>query len=446
MAFDSSTARLDMGTAQFDPKTAQLEPERKRPFIPSLDNMLGLPTGEAILNMASGAVAKPLSDIAGLATIPLHAAGIVNTDPEQVQSAVRGGLTYEPRTEGGKYAAENNALALLGKGINWLGDKAANAIAPPQSSGPAQTALGQGVGEAIRQVPMFAGAAASPVTNAAAGAMRGGAESLMQSALKPTLAAQRSGAAESAVNTMLDQGLNVSKGGVATLRDRINYLNDKIAEVINSSSATIDKGAVAGRLQDLVDRYTRQVNPQADVATVENAYNQFLQHPSLAGSQTMPIQTAQQMKQGTYRALGDKAYGELKGADIEAQKTLARGLKEEIASAAPEVRPLNAEESKLITALNVTERRVLMDANKNPAGLGLLTHHPAQFAAFIADRSPLFKSLVARMLNGTSQGTQALSSSSVAPGLLGSTTLLGESKRIPDYIPMGLLGIQGSSQ
>ena len=40
---------------------------------------------------------------------------------------------------------------------------------------------------------------------------------------------------------------------------------------------------------------------------------------------------AQAMKQGTYRALGDKAYGELKGASIEAQKAQARGLKEELA-------------------------------------------------------------------------------------------------------------------
>jgi hypothetical protein len=122
----------------------------------------------------------------------------------------------------------------------------------------------------------------------------------------------------------------------------------------------------------------------------------------------MPVQLAQELKQGTYAALGKKSYGELKGADTEAQKALARGLKEEIATAVPAVSKLNAQESKLLTTLDVTERRVLMEANKNPMGLAWLASHPAAWAAFMADRSGPFKSLAARIVNKNAEAVPQL--------------------------------------
>jgi hypothetical protein len=142
-----------------------------------------------------------------------------------------------------------------------------------------------------------------------------------------------------------------------------------------------------------------------------------MNHPLLTGNE-IPVKLAQELKQGTYKALKDKAYGELKSADIEAQKALAFGLKEEIAKAIPEVQPLNTRESAMLNALSLTERRVLMDANKNPVGLGTLSLSPTHFAMWMADRSPLFKSLVARMLNRGSQGAQAAGEVSPAIGAL----------------------------
>lgn len=120
-----------------------------------------------------------------------------------------------------------------------------------------------------------------------------------------------------------------------------------------------------------------------------------------AAGATMPVQLAQKMKQGTYQVLAKK-YGQIGSADTEAQKGLARGLKEEIAKAVPDVGALNAKESELINALNVSERRALMDMNKNPMGLAGLAHSPAAWAAFMADKSALFKSLAARALNTSS--------------------------------------------
>jgi hypothetical protein len=124
-----------------------------------------------------------------------------------------------------------------------------------------------------------------------------------------------------------------------------------------------------------------------------------------------------------------KKYGQMGGAEVEAQKGLARGLKEEIANAVPEIAGLNAQESKLITTLNVTERRALMEMNKNPMGLASLASNPASWAAFMADKSALFKSLTARMLNSSNSGLRAaapaLENAMAKPVLRNSALVIG---------------------
>ena len=237
----------------------------------------------------------------------------------------------------------------------------------------------------------------------AAPALEAGAKIAMQSALKPTLNNLRSGKAAKAIDTMLEGGFNATPGGVQAMKAEIAKLNDEIVSAISNSPATVDKNAVASRLMDSLKKFSMQVNPNSDVKAIEKAWTEFLDHPVLAGQRTMPVQTAQEMKQATYRALGEKSYGELKGAEVEAQKQLARGLKEEIAAAVPQIAGLNKKESELINALSIAERRALMDGNKNIGGLAWLSHNPSAWAAFMADKSALFKSLVARMLHSGSQ-------------------------------------------
>lgn len=259
-------------------------------------------------------------------------------------------------------------------------------------------AAGTAANVAVQAVPSIA---MGPASKLASPSLQAGARNLMQSAMKPTLEALRTGKAARAIDTMLDEGINVTKGGVEKLRTQIGELNQQIADAIASSPATVDKAKVASELQGTLNKFLNQVNPKADVATIEKAWTEFLSHPLLTGARDIPVQLAQKLKQGTYKALGDKPYGQLNGAEIEAQKTLARGLKEGVAEAVPEVARLNARESDLINALNVAQRRVLMDGNKNPAGLGIL--HPETLALWLADRSPLAKSLLARMMYSGSE-------------------------------------------
>jgi hypothetical protein len=83
----------------------------------------------------------------------------------------------------------------------------------------------------------------------------------------------------------------------------------------------------------------------------------------------MNASDAQAMKQGTYRVLAGK-YGEQGSASVEAQKALARGLKEEIATQFPEIGNLNAQESQLLDLQPVLERAVNRITNQQAIGIG----------------------------------------------------------------------------
>jgi hypothetical protein len=319
-----------------------------------------------------------------------------------VAGALRGGIGGIP---GAAMGALKEVMPAMSKAYDQFAYDAGGKVTELASNAglPAEGAAGVGFAAnvGLQAVPTVLGSVLG--ATALATPMKAGATKLMQSALKPPLADLKTGRAATAIQTMLDEGLNVTKGGVAALREKIGDLNREIvAKLAQSPGSTVDKRKVAGSLKDLSVKVLKQANPQADSAAVRTAWDDFLAHPLLQGGDQIPVQLAQELKQGTYKALGGKAYGELKGVEIEAQKALARGLKDEIASAVPGIAKLNEAESKLLTTLSVAERRILVEANKNPMGLALIAHNPASFAAFLADRSAAFKSILARMMNAGS--------------------------------------------
>jgi hypothetical protein len=388
--------------AKTAPVAGEGDDDKPSLFHTIFGNAVG-PAVEAGLNAGTSMLAKPAADVMGLAAMgrdalrdkPLGNAG-------DFRDQMQRNMTYQPATPAGQQLARYNPLALVGQGVNAVGGGVEQIIAPPGASTGRQM-VGAGVHEGINQLPGFVGAKAPAMGRALEAPLKSSARDMMQSALKPSKAAQKSGDAATAIDTLLDTKTNVSKAGAEGLRTRIDDLNTQIADKIASSKAVIDKQVVADNLKSVLDDFSKQVNPSSDMHTVQAAYDEFLNSPRLNGKNTIPVQLAQEIKQGTYKQLGSKSYGEMKSADITAQKELARGLKEEIAKAVPEVRKLNAEDSKLLKTLPLVEQRVLMDANKNPIGLGWLTTNPTKFAAWIADRSPGFKSVVAHMLNAGSE-------------------------------------------
>ena len=315
----------------------------------------------------------------------------------------------------GAYTKEANDALERGayKAGGAVTDLATKAGASPEVAGGAGLAANVG----IQAIPVVAGGA---LGNPLSAPMKSGAKALMQSAIKPTLKQLKSGDAAKAINTMLNRGYNATEGGMARLKNQISKLNDEIADAIKNSAETVDKGEVGKALLQTFEKFKKQVNPESDLNAIKKAWTEFRNHPLLAGKRDIPVQLAQEMKQGTYKQVAKK-YGELSGADVEAQKALARGLKEQIAAKVPAIKGLNAEEGELINTLNVAERRVLMGMNNNPAGLSLLAGNKAAAAAFMADKSALFKSLLARMMNSSAEPL-ATGAGAAAGGAASATT------------------------
>lgn len=317
-------------------------------------------------------------------------------------------------------------------------------------------AVGGAAGEAAKQLINRARGAQAPATPLEAakdigvqGAVQGAAETVgqglgagmlkaapwvMQSALKPGIKAiarsMRNGeAVPRVVQTLLDEGVNVSPGGVANLNDILTATNADIKAAVASAPGRISPLKATSALTDTARKFADQVNPEADLEAISEAGQQFLNHPRFTGP-TISVPEAQTIKSGTYQQLAGK-YGELSSASGEAQKALARGLKEQIAAEVPGISALNAREGNVIEALQAVSRRAAAAGNRDSVGFAWVTQHPATFLASLIDRSPAAKSLIARGLY-----RQAANVAGIAPQLIrGAIVALAQGDSSPTDAP-----------
>lgn len=140
------------------------QPAKSVTTLPQSEQMIAaakvLP--EPLLAMGSSAILKPIGDIFGTAAIPLHAAGLIQTEPQQVRENIQG-LAYQPKTEIGQAVTEYNPLALIGKGLGAIGNAAADVINPEKED--ATTLRGMAANaarEAATQLPVLAAAKFAP--------------------------------------------------------------------------------------------------------------------------------------------------------------------------------------------------------------------------------------------------------------------------------------------
>lgn len=243
---------------------------------------------------------------------------------------------------------------------------------------------------------------------AKAGLERGG-ERMMQIALKPSKAARQNGDAIKAVKTLLEEGANVSEGGVAKLTDRIDALDNELSQAIQNSQAKLLNTDVLQNLRGIMRKYAAGTLQAKNLDTIRDVANEFLQHPFFKGGSELPVQAAQLMKRQNYAELGDKAFGAglRPQAERDALKALTSGLKEGIERVAPETADINAKMSPLINARDLAQERAMAAANNNLGGIGLL--NPRTLLLSLADRSPLVASLLARFLhNGLAPAAPAV--------------------------------------
>jgi hypothetical protein len=226
-------------------------------------------------------------------------------------------------------------------------------------------------------------------------------EAAYESAMKPPTTISQADR-DAMTQTGLQNSIPVSKAGVEKIGSLVDDLNSKIKATIEADpNRPIDPNAVAARTDATKQRFSNQVNAQPDLNAIENSRLQFLAEqgakPGTAATAPQPTglydaqgrpymdsgapgqpatsapamgaADAQSMKQGTYGVLKGK-FGEQGSAAVEAQKALARGLKEEIASQFPEIDTMNAAESRLLDLQPVLERAVNRISNHQLIGIG----------------------------------------------------------------------------
>jgi hypothetical protein len=248
-------------------------------------------------------------------------------------------------------------------------------------SGDTAGAVGMGVSRALQLTPVVPKAAQTLVRGAQklkAGAQRSALlgrtpQEAYQSALKPS-----TGLTEAERTRVVDTGLvneiPVTAKGLEKLHALLGDANTKIEAVIAADpTRAVNPAAAVQNLRGVRQKFADQVNPRADLKAINASGQEFIdQFRSRKGGavRNIPAEQAQRIKRGTYRALGDKAYGELKGAQIEAQKALARGLKEELARQFPELNDLNKWDSRLLDLEPQLNRAVGRIGNQQGIGIG----------------------------------------------------------------------------
>ena len=353
---------------------------------------------DPILRMGTGMIAKPISDIAGLGAIPLHAMGMIQTDPRQIQQNIQQGMTFEPRTEAGAspYNPLNAIPNAIGSAIDYI--RPNEAQDPASWAGAGQNALREAIPQALGIAGLKYGAQVPIVVGRG---LKSAGERVMQSALNPTPTAKLNGSAAIAAKEMLARDKSVTPAGIESLRTTLDDINAQIANQVQGSSARISEADTFKGIPRLVSDFENQTNNLDDLAAIEKSVNEFKGDRRWQGdapNRYLSIQDAQAIKQGNNVMLRKK-FGQQTEAATETQKAMGWGLKEAIAEAEPLVAGLNAEESRLIPTLDIAERRVLMRAGQNIQGLAALRlSNPAEWANAMADRSPLFQSLLARMM------------------------------------------------
>ena len=296
---------------------------------------------------------NPISGVKGAAQLTRHPIQSYENDAQtrqEIENAASDSFKKGDYAAGMAHALYG-MIPFVGPQLESTGEKfqqGKTAEALGESTGMGLSASAPAIGKAIK-IPAF------PET----------AERLYQSALKPStaLSTERVG---NMVQTGLNNAIPVSDAGVEKLGSLVDDLNDKIkAQISSDPNRPINRLAVATRLGDTADTFKNQVNPAADLNAVQASGDEFMNNqPAM-----IPAADAQAMKTGTYQQI-KKSYGQLSNATVESQKALARGLKEELSNAFPELGGLNAQESQLLGLRPALERAVRRINNQQMIGIG----------------------------------------------------------------------------
>lgn len=269
--------------------------------------------------------------------------------------------------QGAEFMAPMGAVSKATKGAGLvlrMGAEglAAGGVSAVQSGGdPAATVAGTAAGAAGPAVGAALGTAGKAIANS------GVPKKLYQSALKPTWSmAKKDGLAM--LETGLKNEIPVSSEGLDMVQQKIADLQKQITDGVQAhaiAGRAVDSSKVLASLDDLENFYRNTAAPQKSLDTLTGIRNEFQQFHG----QQVPIEKAQQIKINTYQEL-KQSYGDMMSARVEGLKAVTRGLKEQIESVFPEIKGLNAEQSKLLDLDGALARAVFRSQNQQVMGIG----------------------------------------------------------------------------
>lgn len=361
------------------------------------------PMGQQFLDAVEGAGAGLLSTVRGVSQVARKLGAPIPEVPESLTKAPptlagKAGKFVEQAAEfvlpvgaaggaakaakvglAGRAAAEGAAAGLVGAAQSG-GDKGATATAAVAG------AAAPVVGEAFRAALSAIGKSGLP-------------QRLYQGALKPPPGSAKQGVEDirRMVNTGLKEEIRVSGAGLEKLRlttDEINGIISERIKELGANGAQVDPRRVAREVRGLLSEFN-SVNPNASRADILGSAREYIaKHTTTApytkirpgieeeagrfvpeGTgkvktvQPYSVAEAQAEKVATYKDVRS-SYGARSGAWQEAQKSLARGLRQEIENAFPEVKTLNSREGALIQLEAALERALKRDSNREVATFG----------------------------------------------------------------------------
>lgn len=419
-----------------------------------------------LIGQAASAVAHPVDTLKAIGAIPVglyeKAGGPVPAPgPGEVDAAKQVDAMIDHFKQ--RYGSLDRAKeTLYNDPAGFMGDlsmaaggaggalRGTGAVADAAGAARAASVLG-GAGKALGTVEAVTNPLTLPAKVAglvAAPVAEGTADLLRRSALKGGYTVNApAGDVRGAAQAMRESGVPFSDAGVnkvgQALQDLRNAIESRVKDAAQQG-VTVDPNRVQLRGDELMARKGMQVYPTEDVRAVQKVQDTFGQNwPG-----QIPADVAQELKVGSGAANSGK-YGQASVAQIEAEKALTRGLKEELERQIPELGGLNAKQAKLINLEDILGKAVNKYANSGgfaggmagqskegivggiASGLGLASGHGTVAAAGAAAlltkallSDPKIKTMLATGINFAQQNN---------PAKWGAPSMATAMGRIEDY-------------
>lgn len=279
------------------------------------------------------------------------------------------------------------------------GAKVSDMVATSRLPAPLAAGLGTAANVGIQALPMLGG---GEVAKVASPAFDSTSRWLMKTAIKPLAQDLERGRVPSAIQTMLERGYSPTESGVAAMRAKVGEYMDQVKQAIGPSTARVDLLGAANNLNQLKAKYGAGTLGEEKIAEINKVLQSLYEHPSVKGGYSMSVQDALAMRQANDKTLGSAAYGlGLKpDAERDALKGINAALREQIATTVPATVEPMGNAAELLNAIKVSQRRALIEGNKNPLSLGVsiasAAHDPMAALGLWANSSAAAKAALAR--------------------------------------------------